>query len=366
MREIDFSRGVPQAVPKLVHNLRRTVHEMTWTWRLIFLGMILAGILLVYYKTILVWGTVNPLFVSMYTMPYPPPYMKHTFGAQGAIGEPPEGWKPKSRVVLTLTTMPHHLPLLRPALDSLLAQSLPADKIYLNIPEGRNRRNNMSYDEEIAKHHIVFPTGITVNRCQDVGPLTKLLPAVLAEEKGDPDTIIITVDDDQVYPPDTVKYLAWYMEHYSDTAFGVCGWGFMWVPPPMGVVPVYLTYMQRGPAGTMVDVLQACCGNAYRVSWFDSAKLKNDLPSECFTTDDLWIAGYLSAQGDIKKAIIPKRLDPDSPEWKANEPKKWRLSTVNTNDMKDMKCINGVKRVYGDFKTVADPRTTTMVNKPRL
>jgi hypothetical protein len=69
----------------------------------------------------------------------------------------------------------------------------------------------MSYDEEIAKHHIVFPTGITVNRCQDVGPLTKLLPAVLAEEKGDPDTIIITVDDDQVYPPDTVKYLAWYV-----------------------------------------------------------------------------------------------------------------------------------------------------------
>jgi hypothetical protein len=47
------------------------------------------------------------------------------------------------------------------------------------------------------------------------------------------------------------------------------------------------------------------------------------------------------------QAIIPKRLDPDSPEWKANEPKKWRLSTVNTNDMKDMKCINGVKRVYG-------------------
>jgi len=45
-------------------------------------------------------------------------------------------------------------------------------------------------------------------------------------------------------------------------------------------------------------------------------------------------------------------LDPDSPEWKANEPKKWRLSTVNTNDMKDMKCINGVKRVYG---TVVSP-----------
>lgn len=168
-----------------------------------------------------------------------------------------------------------------------------------------------------------------------------------------------------------------------------------------GVVPVYLTYMQRGPAGTMVlqttclqcalgaacmlkrfcgpqvDVLQACCGNAYRLSWFNPDKLKHDLPRECFTTDDLWIAGYLSAHGDIKKvclstplclsflvcslsakqteahfplrqAIIPKRLDPESPEWKAKEPKKWRLSTVNTNDMKDIKCINGVKRVYGN------------------
>ncbi len=165
------------------------------------------------------------------------------------------------------------------------------------------------------------------------------------------------------------------MEHYSDTAFGVCGWGFMWVPPPMGastllapsllglagaqhgtlivcrlapfrslpgVVPVYLTYLQRGPAGTMVcccsrdhdstlrkempgkqvshipervqvDVLQACCGNAYRVSWFNSAKLKNDLPPECFTTDDLWIAGYLSAQGDIKKVRTHHTHTPHTP-----------------------------------------------------
>jgi hypothetical protein len=185
---------------------------MSWSWRLIYVGMILAGVLLVYYKTILVWGTVNPLFVAMYTSPYPPSYMTHTYGNGGAIGDPPAGWKPKSRVVLTLTTMPHHLPLLQPALESLLAQSLPADKIYLNIPEGRNKRTNMSYDEEIQKHNIVFPKGITVNRCQDVGPLTKLLPAVLAEEKGDPNTIIITVDDDQVYMPDTVKYLVWYVQ----------------------------------------------------------------------------------------------------------------------------------------------------------
>jgi len=338
-------------LPRLWLNFKRTFEDMSSGLRLVNGLMILCCILLIYYKTILIWGTVNPLFVHMYTAPFlgPPATI---------IDDPPTDgeWRPQSRVVLTLTTMPHHLALLQPTLDSLLAQTLPADKIYLNIPQGRNRRTNMSYDDEIQKHRIVFPKGITINRCQDFGPLTKLLPAVIAEqeEESDPNTIIITVDDDQVYLPDTIKYLVWYMENYPNTAFGVCGWGFMWVPPPTGVVPVYLTYMQRGPAGTMVDVLQACCGNAYRVSWFNSTELRDDLPPECFTTDDLWIAGYLSAHGDIKKVIIPKRLDPTSPEWKANDPKRWRLSTVNNNDMKDISCINGIRRVYGEFKTVAD------------
>lgn len=243
VREVDFTRPL-SALPRMGHNLAVTVREMPWAWRLLYvLGVALAGAL-VYYKTILVWGTVNPVFVGLYTRPYPPPYMVHQYSPDGAIGDPPPGWRPRSRVVVSMTTMPHHIHLLQPTLDSLLAQSISPDAIYLSIPEGRNPRSNMSYDDAIRQHGVVFPPGVTVYRCrEDVGPLTKLLPALERElemekmrtqhhqnggggddgekkEKmgdtqgktgeSDPSTIIITVDDDQVYLPDTVKYLAWY------------------------------------------------------------------------------------------------------------------------------------------------------------
>lgn len=69
-----------------------------------------------------------------------------------------------------------------------------------------------------------------------------------------------------------------------------------------GLIRKALLHSICSPAALwQVDVLQACCGNAYRVSWFNSTELRDDLPPECFTTDDLWIAGYLSAHGDIKK-----------------------------------------------------------------
>lgn len=241
MLEVDFSRPT-SAVPRMLYNLRLTLRHMPWGWRLIHLTGILAAIALVYYKTILVWGTVNPIFVGMYTRPYPPPYMIHNYPNGGALPDPPPGWRPKSRVVVSLTTMPHHLHLLRPTLDSLLQQSLKPDEIYLNMPLGRNPRSNMSYDEALRGPGVVIPSGIKVNRCpEDVGPLTKLLPAVVAEQdwekqrKGgwenpsDLSPIIITVDDDQVYPPDTVKYLAWYGEAFIFIYLFIVSYSFFFI-----------------------------------------------------------------------------------------------------------------------------------------
>jgi len=307
-------------------------------WRAALVGCATLTTLLIWYWAILRWGTVGAPFIWWYTDPFPGPN----------IGPPPfnSGWKPKSRFVLSLTTMPHHLLLIEPTLQSLLAQSIKADAIYLNLPKGVNKRNNMSYDVSGFK----VPEGVTINRCEDHGPLTKLLPTLSVET--DPDTVIITVDDDKIYLPDTMLSLMWHAEHSKDVAFGVCGWAFMWVPRPMGVVPVYIPYFFRGTTGTMIDVLQACCGNAYRRSFFDAEKLAK-IPEGCYTTDDLWIAGYLATQANVRRVIIPERQDPSQPDWKDSEPVQWRLSTVNSKSMKDIVCIDAVEKEYGTWPTVA-------------
>eukprot|EP01087_Luapelamoeba_hula_P017633 TRINITY_DN5576_c0_g1_i1.p1 TRINITY_DN5576_c0_g1~~TRINITY_DN5576_c0_g1_i1.p1 ORF type:complete len:360 (+),score=23.43 TRINITY_DN5576_c0_g1_i1:1-1080(+) len=283
----------------------------------------------VYYWALLRWGSFAPPLALIYTTRY-----------KGASpGAPPADWRPYFRVVLTLSTLPHHLEYLEPTFQSLLGQSLKADAIYLNLPRGLNKRLNVSYPETFE----TLP-GITVNRCEDYGPLTKLYPAL--ELESNDNTLIITVDDDKIYSPDAIRYLAWHAHHSPNVAFGVCGWAFMWVPPPMGVVPIYVPFFMRGGGGTYVDVLQACCGNAYRRGFFTSLPQLSKPPQDCWTTDDLWIAGYLAAFANVRRVIIPDRQEPDQPSWKATEPTQWRLSTVNSRNMNDIKCITAVEQRF--------------------
>lgn len=132
------------------------------------------------------------------------------------------------------------------------------------------------------------------------------------------------------------------------TAIGVCGWGFMWVPMPTGVVPVYVAYWLRGQFGQSVDILQAVCGNAYRRAFFDAEALAHNPPG-CFTTDDMWISGYLAMERGVGRMIIPQSgLDPVDTEWKAREGRSaFALSSVNTKNYQDIKCIADMEAKYG-------------------
>jgi hypothetical protein len=80
---------------------------------------------------------------------------------------------------------------------------------------------------------------------------------------------------------------------------------------------------------------------------------------ECFTTDDIWIAGYLAtrantpptdgARREVRRVIVPERMEPWAPSWKANEPGQWRLSTFNSKNLQDIHCIRAVERRFGPW-----------------
>ena len=120
-------------------------------------------------------------------------------------------------------------------LESLGNQTLLPDAIYLNVPY-TNKRTGEAY---------VIPTfldnwpRLIINRFEtDYGSLSKLVPVLTKET--DPDTIIITVDDDRLYKPQTISYLAWHSEHDSNIAWGLSGWSFMWYDLPRGLFIGYI------------------------------------------------------------------------------------------------------------------------------
>jgi len=270
---------------------------------------------------------------------------------------PPPGWRPPQRVVVSFTTMPHHVDKLQPTIDSLLAQSLLPDAIYLNLPLGRNKRTNQSYEVLPYLEEYMKTTPFRILRCADVGPLTKLVPTLLAEPA--PDTFVITVDSDKVYHPDTIATLVWRAAHDPQAAFGLCGWSFYWQPSPMEVVPVYVPWLLRGTLGRSVDVLQACCGNVYRRAFFPDVELLRRPHKKCFTTDDLWIAAYLANRAHVKRVLINTptawstaygSLEPQSAPWKGEDPAQWQLSSFNGKEGVDMGCIRGAEEVLGSWR----------------
>lgn len=136
----------------------------------------------VYWGSLQEHGTFAPLFSLYYTSSAPYAPMSR-----------PAGWKPKSRVVVSLTTMPRDVDHLDEVLYSISNQTVQPDVIYVNLPV-RNRRNGQPYI--VPDWLETFPKVQVLRPETDYGPLTKLFPALEAE--NDPDTIIVTFDDDKV------------------------------------------------------------------------------------------------------------------------------------------------------------------------
>lgn len=103
------------------------------------------------------------------------------------------------RVVVTCTTLPDRYNYLQQMLESLHKQTYPIDKIYLTLPYKAQRLNKVygPLPESISKLCTIVRSEI------DYGPMTKLYGALIKEKQND--TIIITVDDDIIYPPNFIQ-----------------------------------------------------------------------------------------------------------------------------------------------------------------
>ena len=285
-------------------------------------------LLLVWYLLLMRYGTFMPLFVWTNTQ-------AHTPKLAGSHEIAPE-WRPPAgtRVVVSLSTVPQRLAYLHETMDSLARQTLPANRIVINVPA-------YAYTEYTEPRYLTQNRRVTLNRCEDHGPLTKLLPTLSRETN--PDTIIITVDDDHVYHEDMVRTLVWHMLRSSNdrVSFGMCGWSFLSVPTTRAVVRVYVPWMMRGQYGRRVDVLQGVCGNAYRRSYFHDTAALRHVPEACYTTDDIWIASYLHHHASVFAVVIPnaRHMEPQPASWVQSD----KMDAENaTNAYSDNLCHQAV------------------------
>jgi hypothetical protein len=140
---------------------------------------------------------------------------------------------------------------------------------------------------------------------EDFGPATKLLGALLVER--DPNTIILTVDDDIVYSPLLLPFIRGSAP--SEAAFAaVC----------QTLTPARDNYVWMHDGAFGADWLwrvepKECQGwlvgwaaVAYRVGFFseDVFALARNVSHGCFLNDDVWLSGYLMSKG-VRRVVFP-------------------------------------------------------------
>lgn len=212
------------------------------------------------------------------------------------------------RIVVTCTTLPDRYNSLLKMLYSVQDQDCFVDKIYVTIPIKAKRLNKLYPD--IPKKISNIATIIRIKT--DYGPLTKLYGALYHETN--PDTIIISLDDDCTYDKCLISYLVNLHEKNNNVA--ICGTGCLL---KNGVLfASYHTNSRTNNSftgfnipnnGRYIDLIHGYAGVLYKRSFFPNKEYLYKklfkyplLDSNVFCHDDIIISGYLN-KNNIKMIV---------------------------------------------------------------
>lgn len=228
---------------------------------------------------------------------------------------------PRKRVVASLTTLPGRYDKLRESLKSLRAQTVPWDAIYLGLPKyaARLKQSYPPLPEDIAALCTIVPME------KDYGPVTKIAAGLLMED--DPNTVVVTFDDDIMYHERTLEWLLEKHKVSPDEAISagsiLLGSGLLFhaVNMPHDPKRDWLGWMTQfvgfkvPPEGRRVDIHCGIASVLYIRKFFpmdrDGVEKFLALPSTLnppgltyeglFYNDDVYISGYISSRGVARR-----------------------------------------------------------------
>jgi hypothetical protein len=183
-------------------------------------------------------------------------------------------------------------------LESVYAQTRKPDRLILWLPVFCQKEGK-GYDIPDSLLNEMSLNGVDVTNCGiDWGSATKLIPTLFAET--DPDTILISLDDDVAYEPHAIEELVAASEKWPDASLGFMGG----LPGPVFVHAEQLA--MQGMERLEVDGLGGYRGILYRRRFFDGSivdELNELLKEGPFVVDDQLFGWNLARRG-IKRFVI--------------------------------------------------------------
>lgn len=246
-------------------------------------------------------------------------------------------------LIVTLSTIPPRFHKIATALESILTQDHPADRIILYVPKAYRRFPD--WDGALPK----VPDGVEIRRVEkDLGPATKILPA--AREFAGQDVDLLFCDDDRIYSPNWIKRFHKLRQKHPSSALCVLGLNVETIADSQGVgrhkpqavrrwritdvrfqlhflfkqilagrnwknvsAPSRRVYMRSG----YIDIFEGCGGVMVRPEFFDETA--EDIPPVLWTVDDVWLSGMIAKSG-VPIWLIANLDDPPLTEADAQSP----------------------------------------------
>jgi hypothetical protein len=204
------------------------------------------------------------------------------------------------RIVASLTTVPERIQYLPEILKYLIGQKIPFSRIYLHIPYQSLKKKHYMIPSHLGK--FAGDNGIIINRTsEDLGPITKLIPVLKLEK--DPETIIVTFDDDVLVHPEVSSILLRKCQEYSNACLSFSGWC-------VGGFPYLYQLAIKNDRDVACDWLQGVHSIAYRRKFLDEQEIINfpnrfpgRIKSLLKMNDDHWISAYLEEKKIPKLSI---------------------------------------------------------------
>jgi len=186
------------------------------------------------------------------------------------------------RIVVSLTTSPRRISKIKPVIDCIMLQTIKPDKIYLNLPY-IFKRDDSTFEDPLPDF-ILNNSLIYINWCDDIGPATKILPTI--EHEKDPETLILSIDDDTYYPPKLLETFITFSKVYPDA----CITGSSFIEDRKRRLPT-------DKYGTYVQLLEGFSGVLYKQKFLKNInKTGLNKNKSCYLADDFYLSNELLKQ----------------------------------------------------------------------
>ena len=246
----------------------------------------------------------------------------------------------RPRILVSLTAISGRIGELHRTLDSILRQTVEPDEIHLFV-------STRSYllDKGIAKADIPAPVTalaragrVKIRYTPNTGPHRKLLP-ILRENFGRKGIVIITADDDTIYPPTWVENLV--ERHLVDPAV-VLGYRCRYIKADRRKIKPYRQWPRIGYGGPtnspvgldpMLIFPTGQGGVLYEPSSFSKHVFDDSYLKTCPFSADIWFKFMALANGVGAMALSPEN-GRDFPSGSASPIKLSHLNELNPGSPK--------------------------------